>query len=149
MIKWYREVNYIWNIIFQKSGTILNFNSGTTFIHNTLKDVYKFECGSLIFSTVKIQSNATLFKSSRIRLDLSSITPSALDPALPKMIKDAEERNSKGIISQALDELVESTSNHVSENPKLYIIFGSVVIALLVIIFCLCRGRCPCQSGYR
>lgn len=121
---------------------------GTTFIHNNPNLLYKFECGSLTYMTEKIQSNATTFPSSRIRLDLSSITPLSLDPALPKMIEEAERRNEEGIVSQAIDELVNATSNHVSENPKIYIIFCVVLLILCIVIFCLCKGRCPCQSGY-
>ena len=121
---------------------------GTTFIHNDASTIYEFECGGLKYSTSKIQSNATVFESSRIRLDLSSITPLSLDPALPKLIREAEKRNSEGIMTQAIDELINTTKEHFSSNLNMYIFFCCVFVIMLIIIVCLCKGRCPCQSGY-
>ena len=110
--------------------------------------IFEFECGGLKYSTSKVQSNCTVFKSSRIRLDLSSITPLSLDPALPKLIREAEKRNSEGIMSQAIDDLVNITQEHFSSNFKMYCFFAGVFVIMLIIIVCLCKGRCPCQSGY-
>ena len=125
---------------------ILNLIQGAHFIANSKKKTITFDCGNQKYSTKKSDSAITFIQQKNVRILPSNLRPFGNDQEVETLLLEAQKRNNASLVGKIWDEIVTHTSDHLESNTKMYAVFACILLALIIIIYCACTGRCSCQG---
>ena len=93
-----------------------------------------------------MNSSTRFIEQKTIRILPSNLTPFGNDQEVETLLRKAQKRNNASLVSTIWDEIVTNTSDHLESNTKMYAVFACILLALIIIIYCACTGRCSCQG---